>query len=556
MFSAVFSPLRFEPCPVSSSGRILHTRTEMAVVAGLTLLSGWHFLFFPLGLDQGIYATSAMKMLEGAALYKDTWDMKSPGIFFMYMIPMGLVGKVWGIMALHLVLHGLTALAVLRLVRWHWGQTAAWASVGFYLFTMATWGDPIKNGQPDDWMLPFFLWGVVLLLSAWELAGTRAALYCAADAGLLMGWVLVLRSTMVFAITLAPLVWLAALAPEYIGRSSPNSSPCTSGQGQPGPSWLGRALPLLGAYVAGGAIVGLLMLGYFVATGSLSDMLYSQLVWVRSYAQTVINLNDLKFAIVSDWAICFWREFFAPYPFMMVWHWIIIAGALLWAAWRAFPLRSALQWLWVFALGASCYAVQLKFFNYHHWPLLPFICMGFGVAFASLMLPLAALWHRCEGRPRIRWCTAAVAVVVTLAVIIGGGYGDRLRSRQNLTAEFALGQATAYEFYRHLHFKHIYKPFEDHLITQLIRERTPSGELPSVFIWGFRPHVYAELGISGPSRFAYNLPLRAGWSPPEWLSALEGEVVPYNPQFILSGYNDNFNWVVGNELNSVQSMPS
>src|SRR5690606_1127505 len=82
-----------------------------------------------------------------------------------------------------------------------------------------------------------------------------------------------------------------------------------------------------------------------------------------------------------------------------------------------------------------------------------------------------------------------------------------------------------------------------------------AGATPRLYFWGFRPAIYFLLGSGGPSRFAYNLPLRAWWSPPEWLAALEGEVMADPPDFILVGHNDNFHWVVGSHQSSEETEP-
>jgi len=109
--------------------RRLITRRDAAIVLLATILFQWHLLFFPLALDQGIYATSAMKMLEGKVLYRDTWDMKSPGIFVLYMFPLlAGAGNTVSIRVMHLLMHGLAALAMVATGRAFGFQSAGWSS--------------------------------------------------------------------------------------------------------------------------------------------------------------------------------------------------------------------------------------------------------------------------------------------------------------------------------------------------------------------------------------------------------------------------------------------
>jgi len=105
------------------------------------------------------------------------------------------------------------------------------------------------------------------------------------------------------------------------------------------------------------------------------------------------------------------------------------------------------------------------------------------------------------------------------------------------------------------HFQNLFKPTEDRLIVQDIAKLNPRGTTAKLFIWGFRPHIYYQLGIGGPSRFPYNLPLRADWSPKEWLEDLEGEVMADPPDFLLTGIEDRYPWVVGNERDSEEDLP-
>src|SRR5690606_25341487 len=50
-------------------------------------------LVFSFGRDQGIYAMVADGILEGQLPYRDRWDFKPPGIFFVYATAFGLFGK-------------------------------------------------------------------------------------------------------------------------------------------------------------------------------------------------------------------------------------------------------------------------------------------------------------------------------------------------------------------------------------------------------------------------------------------------------------------------------
>ena len=100
-----------------------------------------------------------------------------------------------------------------------------------------------------------------------------------------------------------------------------------------------------------------------------------------------------------------------------------------------------------------------------------------------------------------------------------------------------------------------HRPSEDYELRDYILSHLPEGASPKVYIWGFRPAVYFLCRTVGPSRFPYNVPMRANWSPPEWLENLRREVMADPPDFILVGRHDSFGWIVGDYHNSKEIMP-
>jgi hypothetical protein len=59
------------------------------VIIGSCLL----ILTFAFGRDQGIYALVGEGILQGKVPYKDLWDFKPPGVFFVYALAQGVFGK-------------------------------------------------------------------------------------------------------------------------------------------------------------------------------------------------------------------------------------------------------------------------------------------------------------------------------------------------------------------------------------------------------------------------------------------------------------------------------
>jgi hypothetical protein len=526
--------------PTNRKWPTLVTRGEVLAVLLAAVIFQWHLLLFPLGLDQGIYATSAMKMLEGKALYRETWDMKSPGIFFLYMIPLlAGGGNAWLIHLMHILMQGLAALGMVATGRAIGFRLAGWCSGITYLMISGAWGTPITMAQSDDLMMPFFIWGLLLLWLSARGEWAHRRLQLALAAGALMAWVLLFRSTMFFAVALAPLIWITA---------GVHKAPIAT--------WIWNRRSPFAAYVLGGLAVGLVALTYFAITRSLYDLYYSQFVWVRAYAVTEVTRDHMGWIDLAKLSRKRWLEFFKGYHAFNAWPLLAVAGTVL-----CYRLGKGSAWKYVsyvtigMCLSASNYWIQVKFFNYHHWPLVAFVSMYLGLFFAGLIHLMRRAWP-IERKPVriIAWLLlfgVIAAWVKSDAMLVG----LRLRYRQGL--HWIQGKDKPEEYYNRFNFHHLYRPYEDVLIQEYIAGRNrfgPEGK-PRVFIFGFRPQVYYNLDISGPSRFAYNLPLRASWSPKEWMDDLKVEVERDPPDFILMGIYDYFYWVTGNELKSDEVAP-
>ncbi|HPB96989.1 MAG TPA: hypothetical protein PKW66_13815, partial [Polyangiaceae bacterium] len=73
----------------------------LAIVGTFCLLQ---LLWMKYGRDQGIYAVVADTVLRGGMPYRDAWDFKPPGIFFVYIIAHLLFGSnEWSIRAVEVM---------------------------------------------------------------------------------------------------------------------------------------------------------------------------------------------------------------------------------------------------------------------------------------------------------------------------------------------------------------------------------------------------------------------------------------------------------------------
>lgn len=319
----------------------------------------------------------------------------------------------------------------------------------------------------------------------------------------------------------------------------------------------------LGAYVGGGLAVAAALPLWLAARGALDEFIYTQFVWNVAYAQTESPWMQGGLAETFDLFGKSWALYLSDLTELAL---ALPLGALgLW--WwrrrgRTVPWRAVAVWGVALGFGLFSMIVQFKFFNYHFWPVLPFLAVSIAVGLWGAVEWWAERWRSALAAttPRRRW--AGQALCVGLAALAGVAClntktGPRvLRRRQDRALRLIRGAEDHRDFVERFNFAHFYRPIEDEWIARICRDAAPDGAPPRLYVWAFRPACYFLSGTTGPSRFPYNLPLRADWSPPEWSKEVENEVMkPQPPDFVAVGVGDFFHWVVGNKQTSWESMP-
>ena len=75
-----------------------NSRWWMWVALSVATLRVLPALRFPIGRDEATYCVIAQGMLRGQVLYRDLWDNKPPGIFYIYAVIVKLFGPVmWSV---------------------------------------------------------------------------------------------------------------------------------------------------------------------------------------------------------------------------------------------------------------------------------------------------------------------------------------------------------------------------------------------------------------------------------------------------------------------------
>src|SRR5688572_30787584 len=169
---------------------LLRRHWPAILIVGVTLAAGIPTLNYPYGPDQALFAYMGERIAHGAGLYVDVWDVKPPGIFWIYGAIDLIPGPQFRVLRLvDLLYTGLTVAAIYALGLLYWDRLAGAVAGLLYgtVYVVATgyW----HSAQPDSFMvLP-----MVLGLFAYELARRRNSAVLALVSGLLFGFSAQLR---------------------------------------------------------------------------------------------------------------------------------------------------------------------------------------------------------------------------------------------------------------------------------------------------------------------------------------------------------------------------
>jgi hypothetical protein len=176
-----------QPAGVGLTSRLAGRAVSLAGVARWTLaafaaLVCVMMLWWPLGFDQGVFASSGAAVLRGGAPYRDSWDLKGPLAFYMMAGIQLLFGAhAWGIRAVDVALALIAAWILRRQLR-----PVTSAAVAFT--AAASWPIFVAALTYDD-SAQFDLWVGVAVLASTMLT-TRAEGYRTRDlvaSGVLVG---------------------------------------------------------------------------------------------------------------------------------------------------------------------------------------------------------------------------------------------------------------------------------------------------------------------------------------------------------------------------------
>ena len=468
-----------------------------AVICGLLL---FNIMTLPLGRDQATFSVIGKGMLEGIAPYSESWDIKTPGIFFVYSFAHALFGgSEFAPRVLEGVAMVLMGFGFVKLSQGLVDRRAATLGFVLALYCMVVFGF-WHTGQPETFAAVVLIWAVVATQRSWFFAVGALYLFAAFLKPSFAGGILV---SFAFAIMALP------------------SKERT----------LRRVFGIGLSFAAGGLAVVALVLGYLWLCGALPAFLWTMFSFVPNYLGDVSTENSRSLAV--DGAKTLFR-------FAKLWPILVVGGALclFWGLKRPELGKMSIHLAGVALFPLIGVALQGKFFPYHFvaavgpvalmagWGLWLTITEGTNKRAIQAFIVLAVCVLAVLPRPSQRFWTYAADRVATL--------GLSQEARAEKTAE--LFSTNSFDRIAILE------------VAEWIDANLSEAE--TVYVWGFDPSIYLLTDTYPPTRYISNFPQRVDWSADASRQELLEDLEAAPPSLIIVSRTDTMRAVTGNLMDS------
>lgn len=499
------------------------THWPAALAVTLTLALGVPTLIYPFGPDQALFAYMGDQIAGGRALYVDVWDVKPPGIFWLYALftrPAGLDPNV--LRVADLLWTGATVVAIYAVGTTYWNRLAGTAAAVLYGTVYVTATGYWHTAQPDSFaVLPF-----MLALLAWEFAHRQRRPGLALLTGLCFGFCVQLRPVaLLFPLAL---VGLDLLLPPRGERR-----------------WNRPAMHRALALTVGGLLVEAVTLLWLAVGGAVGEYLYAQVVFAGNYGRLGGPYSPERLTVGG------YLSGLRTGTLFIVFARLLLAAPALFALIAGAVIRRERHVGEVCVLLAAAYigvAVQGKFFLYH-WHLV--------IAILALLSGWSAafIWRELRAG-RSAWVSAvSLAGIAGLLLVLTPSVTDRAAREWVGFVQFYSRPESRTAYYDRfgLYARGAFSYRASQEVSEYVRVRTEPGD--TVFVWGYDPLVYIQAERESPSRFLSFLPLMSTWTPPSWVEEFVGDLEARRPAYILVQRGENARWITGQSIDAIDFIP-
>ncbi len=461
-------------------------------------------LTYPLGRDQGEFATIGRGILDGKTPYTELWNPKPPAVFYIYAGAMALFGRTTeALRALDLLLYPLIG-AALYWIGWRLSnhRTGLFAALlfGVFYFTETFWTLTQNDGIV---LLPMVL-AVVCAMKAAQSHGWKAGAW-AFGAGALSAYVIWFKYP--FAIFAGVMVAAYSLSDQF--TETPRM----------------KKVEAALTFLLGGLVIGMGGILALQAQGAW-DALVESARLTSQYTALTFNWND--FRELMGTALGFrWHQWGLLFVLAVLWPFMLRLSQPRLRRWLMVVL-------WLLA-GLVIMLMQAKGYDYHWLPMLPPLVL---LAADTLDQQIGLVARR--GLARHSEIPTTFLTLLILLVLLGTHSwrvsGSYLTGREDRMAYYSRFQAGEF------------MADESQAVADYLTARNVPGD--SLYIWGFRPEVYYLTQLNPPTRFIFQFPLVADWYPAEWRQENVDILWAALPPYALVLQVDYMPWVTGSDEDS------
>ena len=490
----------------------------MAALIAVFILS-FPNLQYPIGRDQATYCVIADSLLKGRHLYRDLWDNKPPGIFYLYIPIVKLLGRTaWLVGAVDLFCVIAAALATFYFCSWYVGPLAGAVAAVLYAYWHNSKGY-INAAQPEVFIV-LFVFAAFFLLAR---DGCRPKLR-SFTAGLALGTACWIKYNSFAFLPL--IVFLPYLDTSRLALPSPRLSLVL-----PWRAWTARTAVLCGGLAT--TVAG--VLGWFCFSGAWSAMREVQFQVLPRYGAIIVERTPHYFL----WAL---RQVNFNLGSLSE---AGVALALL-IAWRCRDFHRTVPIFIAAVSGLLVTVSQARFNAYSFETIFPFLAMLWAYVAAMAFDGFRAISQTLSRRG---WTAASVGVWL---VFINCVYFPlptpamrQVERYQGLQKWWHNPEKSYGTYWWSLGIEHLGGEF------QTVRYlKNHSDVSDQVYVWGTAPLIYFLSDRECPSRFVSNLALVSDWAPPAWRAELVQTIKSKRPRFIIVERRDAIPAVSGTTLDS------
>jgi len=492
-------------------------RRDAALMCACVLAMGFllaQLLDFGYGRDQGVFAIIGRTIVHGGVPYRDAWDIKPPGIFFVYALAFEWFGgsahaiRILEALSLMAMSGAFVVLSRHYVGDWRPGVlSAALAILGHV--QLEFW----HTAQPESFGAAFVAVGLMTSALAMDddAGGINVRLLWVLT-GVCTGAATLLKPTI--GVGLAGTVVIGAWRLRSVERRA------------------ARIATLVGCVIVGASVAPLLCVAFFVHRGGmaqLSETLFSFVPHHAALPWQRIDPRQLFVLLLDRWLFAFSAVNAAG---------LVCLGFF----WPRGPALDGVIHVGV-ALGLLLIGTytQARLYPYHFGSALPMTALLAGWGFWQLWVRL-----RPTGR-------GSIAFAVFLAALVSARSAspdsrDSFAERCALRFQSWTTPTRRDDIRDRLYTVVDYHAHDNRLAVSWLTQHTKPGD--RIFVYGFTPEIYVAADRELASRYTYDVALRSAWSRDEAREELMQDFRAHEPAAILIEHGDPVSDVTGAALDS------